>query len=300
MNQFDRLVSAEYARLMSLPREPHPHEPARRVPVISWPVFRRLAGPAALAVALLLVAPFGARGAAQAPSSGVLLFAAASLQTAIDELTPAIARATGVTVKTSYAASSALARQIEAGAPADVFISADEEWMDYLSARQLVRHESRVDLLGNRLVLIAPATAPRSSLKIAPGFALAAALGNGRMAVADPASVPAGKYARAALMSLGVWDSVATRLAPAENVRAALLLVSRGETPLGIVYATDAAADRGVVVVDTFAESTHPPIVYPAALTRTASADAGRVLAFLRGGVASSVFVRQGFAVLSR
>jgi molybdate transport system substrate-binding protein len=154
-----------------------------------------------------------------------------------------------------------------------------------------------VNLLGNRLVLIAPATAPGTTLRIAPGFPLARALGADRLAVADPSSVPAGKYARAALTSLGVWDSVATKLAPAENVRAALLLVSRGETPLGIVYATDAAADRGVTVVGSFPESTHSPIVYPAALMRTSTAAASQVLTFLRGAAASAAFARQGFIV---
>lgn len=250
----------------------------------------------AVVLAAFSFAPVGAAGSRPAPGD-VLIFAAASLQTALDELTPAITRATGVTVRTSYAASSALARQIEAGAPADIFVSADSEWMDYLQTRRLVRADSRVSLVGNRLVLIAPASSGRTTLRIATGFPLAQALGTGRLAVADPASVPAGKYARAALTSLGVWDSVATKLAPAENVRVALLLVSRGETPFGVVYATDAAADRGVAVVDNFPESTHPPIVYPAALTSTSSAAASQVLGFLRGPAASTTFARQGFRV---
>lgn len=249
-------------------------------------------------VALVLVPVRAAVVRAPAPQSpAVLIFAAASLQTALDELTPAMSRVIEMPVRTSYAASSALARQIEAGAPADVFISADLEWMDYVATRGLIRTESRVNLLGNRLVLVAPASRPGTALKIAPGFPLASALGNDRLAVADPSTVPAGKYARAALTSLGVWDSVAGKLAPAENVRAALLLVSRGETPLGIVYATDAAADRGVTVVDEFPASTHPPIVYPAALTSVSSPAAARVLTFLRGAVASAVFARQGFSI---
>jgi molybdate transport system substrate-binding protein len=145
-------------------------------------------------------------------------------------------------------------------------------------------------------VLIAPARQP-VTLKIAPGFALAERLGSSRLAIADPAAVPAGKYAQAALTALGVWSFVASKLAPAENVRAALVLVSRGEAPLGIVYRTDALADHGVMIVDAFPETTHPPIVYPAALTVGASADATRVLAFLRGPAARSVFARQGFKV---
>ena len=224
----------------------------------------------------------------------VLVFAASSLQTALDELTPAMTRAAGVQVRTSYAASSALARQIGNGAPADVFASADGEWMDYLAKRRAIRPESRVNLLGNELVLIAPAARP-VALTIAPRFPLARALGRDRLAVADPSAVPAGKYARDALMSLGVWGDVADRLAPAENVRAALLLVSRGETPLGIVYRTDAMADRGVTVVGTFPAASHAPIVYPAALTSTSRPEATRVLTFLRSAAARVVFERLGF-----
>jgi molybdate transport system substrate-binding protein len=235
-------------------------------------------------------APQTSSGAA----GGVLVFAAASVQTALDELAPAIARGTGVQIRPSYAASSALARQIESGAPAELFISADLDWMDYVADRKLIRAGSRVNLLGNDLVLIAPASKP-VSLAIARNFPLAAALGADRLAVADPTSVPAGKYAQAALTSLGVWPSVSSRLAAAENVRAALLLVSRGETPLGIVYKSDALADRGVVIVGTFPEASHPRIVYPAALTTPASDRAARVLAFLRGPEARTVFARQGF-----
>jgi len=233
------------------------------------------------------------------PANGVLVFAAASLQTALDELVEPAQRATGVRMRVSYAASSALARQIESGAPADLFISADLDWMDYLAARRLVRADSRVHLLGNRLVLVAPRAEPLT-LTIAPRFALAAALGRSRLALADPAAVPAGKYARAALTSLGVWDEVAGKIAAAENVRAALLLVSRGEAPLGIVYRTDAIADGRVLIVDTFPESTHPPITYPVALTAVASAAASRVLEFLKTDGARAVFARQGFTVPRR
>jgi molybdate transport system substrate-binding protein len=227
----------------------------------------------------------------------VLVFAAASLQTALDGLQPVAAKSIGVEMKVSYAASSALARQIESGAPADVFISADLEWMDYLAERRLVRPESRSNLLGNRLVLIAPASA-QISLKIAPGFPLATELGRERLAVADPSAVPAGKYAKAALTALGVWDGVASRLAPAENVRAALLLVARGEAPLGVVYHTDAIAEPRVRIVDTFPEFTHPPITYPIALTPGASPAAVRLVEFLRSAAARAMFESQGFTVL--
>ena len=231
--------------------------------------------------------------------AGVLVFAAASLKTALDELSEPCLRATGTPYRVSYSASSALAKQIDEGAPAEIFISADVEWMDYVQSRNLIQAGTRVNLVGNTLVLVAPKARP-AALKIAPGFGLAAALGGGRLAVADPASVPAGLYAKAALESLGVWTSVSSHLAPADNVRAALMLVSRGEVPLGIVYRTDANADAGVVVVDTFPESTHPPIVYPAALTRRALPKAARVLTFLRGPAAQAVFARQGFLTLPK
>jgi molybdate transport system substrate-binding protein len=234
-----------------------------------------------------------------AAADEILVYAAASLQTALDELTPAIERAANVRLRISCAASSTLARQIEAGAPAGLMISADLEWMDYLAARQLVRADSRVNLLGNALVLIAPAGEP-VPLRIAPGFPLARHLGTGRLAVADPASVPAGRYARAALTSLGAWESVSGRLAPAANVRAALAFVSRGEAPLGIVYRTDALADAGVVIVDVFPEDSHPPVVYPAALTRAAPEAAARVLAFLSGDEAATVLTKLGFTVSGR
>jgi molybdate transport system substrate-binding protein len=242
-------------------------------------------------LAVLLVA--GASAAYQARSD-VLVFAAASLQTALDELADPVARATGARITVSYAASSALARQIENGAPAGIFISADLDWMDYLAARKLIRPDSRGNLLGNRLVLIAPKGAA-PALTIGRGFPLAAALGGDRLALANPDVVPAGKHAKAALTSLGVWDGVAGRIAAAENVRAALALVSRGEAPLGIVYRTDARVDPGVAIVDTFPESAHPPIVYPAALLPAASAEAARVLAFLKTPAALAVFQRHGF-----
>jgi molybdate transport system substrate-binding protein len=229
---------------------------------------------------------------APAAARPVMVFAAASLKTALDEIAPGYGKA----VTASYGASSALAKQIAAGAPADLFISADLDWMDWVAERRLIRPASRVDLLGNRLVLIAAADNPLS-LAIAPGFPLARALGQGRLAIADPGAVPAGRYGRAALQRLGVWPELEARAARTENVRAALALVARGEAPLGIVYATDAAAEPKVRVVDRFPEATHPPIVYPAALTIDALPEAADFLAYLRSPEARARFERQGFTV---
>ena len=229
----------------------------------------------------------------------VLVFAAASLQDALDDLATPVLEATGVRMRMSYAGSSALARQIESGAPAGLFISADLDWMNYLADRKLIRAETRVNLLGNQLVLVG--TKGRTiALKIGPGFGLAQALGRERLALADPAAVPAGKYAREALTRLGVWDSVARKIAATENVRAALLLVSRGEAPLGIVYRTDAMVEPGVRVVDAFPESSHAPIVYPAALTTTAPAAAGKVLDYLKSSAARATFDKYGFTTPAR
>ena len=198
----------------------------------------------------------------------------------------------------SYAASSALAKQIENGAPADIFISADLDWMDYLAQRKLIKPDTRSNFLGNKLVLITAADS-KLNLKIEPNFQLAQALGNGRLAMADPASVPAGKYGKAALEALGVWPSVADKIAPAQDVRATLAFVSRGEAPLGIVYQTDAAADKGVKIVDAFPASTHPPIIYPIAVT-AASTNPGTAayIAFLKSPAAKPAFEKQGFVLL--
>lgn len=224
--------------------------------------------------------------------SGVRIFAAASLQTALTKIAAAY-RGPGAPLQVSFGASSAMARQIAQGAPADLFISADSDWMDWLVQRRLIAGGTRRNLLSNRLVLIAPKSS-MVALKIAPGMPLAAALGGGRLAIADPVSAPAGKYGKAALTTLGVWDSVAGRLAPAENVRAALAYVARGETPLGIVYATDAHAEPKVRIVGTFAQATHPRILYPAALTK--ATPAGRaVLDYLSGPKAMTVFAAEGF-----
>lgn len=237
-------------------------------------------------------------GAEQPGTGTVIVFAAASLKNALDDIDAAWRRDTGKSVTASYAASSTLAKQIENGAPADLFISADAEWMDYLEQRKLIRPGSRSDLLGNSLVLIAPAGST-VQLTVAPGFPLLAALGDGRLAMADPAGVPAGKYGRAALEKLGVWPGVVNRIAAAENVRAALLLVARGEAPLGIVYATDAAIEPGVRIVATFPPDTHPPIVYPIAMTTSSeNPNAAALLTYLHGAAARAQFQKAGFRVL--
>jgi molybdate transport system substrate-binding protein len=225
----------------------------------------------------------------------VTVFAAASLKEAMDAQAQRFESATGDKVVVSYAASSALAKQIVNGAPADVFISADLDWMDYLDKRKLVATGTRFDLLRNSLVLIAPAQSS-ATLRIGPGFALAAALADGRLAVANPDSVPAGRYAKEALEHLGVWRSVERRLALTENVRAALALVSRSEAPLGIVYKTDALADRHVKILDTFPETSHAPIVYPIALVAgRASTEARRLLDDLRSPAARATWEKYGF-----
>jgi molybdate transport system substrate-binding protein len=251
-----------------------------------------------LACAFLILSGSVWADAARAQDAKLIIFAAASLKDALDEANAVFRQDTGKQTATSYAASPTLAKQIEAAAPADVFISADLDWMDYLATRNLIKPETRTNLLGNRLVLIAPV---ESSIKlgIAPNFPLAEALGNGRLAIADPSSVPAGKYGKAALEALGKWASVAGKLAPAENVRATLLLVSRGEAPLGIVYQTDAAADKGVRILGAFPENTHPPIIYPiAVVASSANTAAPNYIAFLRSPAARSIFERQGFTVL--
>ncbi|WP_300539241.1 molybdate ABC transporter substrate-binding protein [Sphingosinicella sp.] len=246
-------------------------------------------------VFLVLLALLGA-DPARAQSAAPVVLAAASLQEALSEAADAWARQRHPRPVLSFAGSSALARQIEAGAPADLFISADEAWMDRLEQRSLLAPGSRRVIAGNRLVLIAPSDSP-VKLRIAKGFPLARALGSGRLAMADPAAVPAGRYARAALEALGDWAAVEPRVVRSENVRAALALVERGEAPLGIVYATDAAASRKVRVVGVFPASSHPSIRYPAARLRTAKAkDAPAFLAFLGSRQARVIFARHGFS----
>jgi molybdate transport system substrate-binding protein len=230
----------------------------------------------------LILACAAALTALPARGADLMVFAAASLKEALDEQVGRFESAGRDRVRVAYASSSSLARQIEHGAPADVFISADTDWMDYLAGRKLIDPKSRVNLLSNGLVLIAPAgSAVR--VDIGRGFPLSRLLGTERLAIADPDYVPAGKYARAALESLGVWSSVADRTARAENVRAALALVARGEASLGIVYRSDALAEKRVRAVAGFPASSHPPIVYPAALIAAGKASLGaEFLAFLR------------------
>ncbi len=234
-----------------------------------------------------------------ARAADVVVFAAASLKNALDDAAHTFEQQGGAPVRISYAASSQLAKQIESGAPADIFISADLAWMDYLQQRNLILPASRRNLLGNELVLVAPAG---SGIKvdIKPGFDLVGLLHGGRLAMADPDSVPAGKYGKAALEKLGIWQQVMPHVAGAENVRAALLYVDRKETPLGIVYATDGAADPNVETAGVFPEHTHPPIIYPIALTAASkNPDASEFLAFLESPVARPAFQKQGFTVLN-
>ena len=233
--------------------------------------------------------------ASQAAERVLTVFAAASLTNVLQEAGDAYTAETKLPVRFSFAASSALARQIESGAPADVFVSADQDWMNYLQARNLLAPATRANIVANTLVLVAPADS-NIALRIAPGFALAAALGaDGRLATGDPASVPVGKYAQAALTKLGIWPLVEKRVVAADNVRTALNFVARGEAPLGIVYASDAKTEPKVRVVDTFPASTHEPITYPAAATSTAGPGAAAFLKFLRGPTARALFDRAGF-----
>lgn len=228
----------------------------------------------------------------------VTVFAAASLKNALDEVGAQYAK-TGGDARFSYAASSAIARQIEQGAPADIYVSADSDWMNYLADRKLIVASSRKDLLTNNLALIAPADS-KVAVKIGKGMPLAKALGDGRLAVAGP-DVPAGKYAKASLSALGVWDSVSGKLAQAENVRMALQYVARGESPLGIVYDTDAKVEPKVRIVGLFPAGTHPKIVYPVALVAASkNPDAAKFLAYLSGPQAAAVFRKYGFTVLPR
>ncbi len=252
-----------------------------------------------LCAALLALIYAGDARPARAEHPDVLVFAAASLKTALDEINAQWHERTGKRVTISYAASSALAKQIEQGAPADLFISADEDWMDYLAERKLIGPETRSDLVGNRLVLISSKGADLQ-VNIVPGFPLLSLLGQGRLAMANTEAVPAGKYGRAALDALGVWESVKGRIAQAENVRAALLLVSRGEAPLGIVYESDAVSDSNVARVGTFPENTHPRIAYPIAVTAGSTRPA--VYAFvnmLKTPEARAIFEKQGFTTLN-
>lgn len=227
------------------------------------------------------------------------VFAAASLKNALDDTNAAFTKATGVKVTASYAASSALAKQLESGAPADVFISADLKWMDFAGDKKLIKADSRYNLLGNRLVLIAGKDSKLGSVKIEQGFDIAALAGDGRIAVADVKAVPAGLYAKAALEKLGSWAAAEPKLAMAENVRATLAFVARGETPIGIVYETDAKVEPNAKIIGTFPDGSYPPVTYPVAATANAKADAAKYLTFLRGNEAKAIFEKYGFSVLS-
>lgn len=227
----------------------------------------------------------------------VVVFAAASATDAVNDIGKAYVATGGAAIVPSYASSSTLAKQIESGAPASIFLSADERWMDYLADRNLLAAGSRLNLLGNRVVLVAPKDST-AKIDIVPGFPLAKLLGDGRLAVGDPSHVPVGAYTQKALEKLGVWDSVQNKLAPADSVRAALAFVERGETPFGVVYETDAAISDKVKVVGLFPEDSHPPVVYPAALIAGKdSTEAKAFFAFLQGPEAKTIFRKYGFAV---
>jgi len=237
--------------------------------------------------------------AAEAQRQPLLVFAAASLTDVLQQVGPLYTRQSNVPVKFSFAASSALVKQIESGARADAFLSADQDWMNYLQERKLIKIDTRSDLLGSRLVLIAPKDS-KVTLKLQKGAPLLAALGrNGRLSTGDPDSVPVGKYAKAALGNLDLWSALEPRLVRADNVRVALMYVARGEAPLGIVYATDAIVEPHVRVVDVFPESSHEPITYPVAATTSASPATASFLEFLRSDAARAIFTKAGFSVLS-
>ncbi len=253
---------------------------------------------AAAFAAVLAIALTGHCAAAQQHS--ITVFAAASMKNALDDVDAAFSKTSGVKVVASYDASSALIKQIDAGAPADIFLSADLKWMDYAAQKKLIKNDSRVNLLGNTLVLIAPKDSKIGNVIIAPGFDLAKLAGDGRVATGDVKAVPVGIYAKEALQQLGVWTSVEPKMAMTQNVRAALILVARGEAPLGIVYSTDAKVEPGVKIVGTFPENTHPPIIYPVAATVNAKPGTAAYLAFLRSAAARTIFERYGFAVLAK
>ena len=255
----------------------------------------RLAGLSFLAFTIL----FGSIWSpARAEDSSLTVFAAASMKNALDEVDAAYAAKTGVKISASYAASSALAKQIEQGAPADVFVSADTDWMDYATAKKNINEPTRVNLLGNSIVLIAPKDSKIDNVTIGPGFDLAKLAGDGKIATGDVKAVPVGKYAKAALEKLGAWQAAEPKFAMAESVRAALTLVARGEAALGIVYATDAKVEPGVKIVGTFPADSHPPIIYPVAATTTAKAETAGYLAFLQSSAAKTILEKYGFTFL--
>ena len=255
--------------------------------------FRLVTAAAALAVSLVVLAP-------AAFADDVLVFAAASLKNALDDTVAAYAKSGGAAVKVSYGSSGALAKQIDADAPADIFISADPDWMNDVQKNNKIKTDTRFDFLGNVLVMVEPADS-KTAVNIAPGFPLAAMLGNDKLAMADPDSVPAGMYGKAALTKLGVWDAVQPKVARAQDVRGALLFVSRKESPFGIVYQTDAASDASVKIAAVFPANTYPPIIYPAAiLTASKNPEAAKFFAYMHSDATKPFFTKQGFAILSK
>jgi molybdate transport system substrate-binding protein len=249
-----------------------------------------------LAAFVILCEP--ALSPALAQNKSLTVFAAASMKNALDDINTAFTARTGVKIVASYAASSTLAKQIEQGAPADIFLSADTDWMDYATARKTISAPTRVNLVGNSIVLIAPKDSEINKVAIGPDFDLANLAGPGKIATGDVKAVPSGKYAHAALEKLGAWQAAEPKFAMADNVRAALTLVARGEAVLGIVYATDARVEPGIKIVGTFPADSHPAIIYPVAATATAKTGATGYLAFLRTSVAKAIFEKYGFTFL--
>jgi molybdate transport system substrate-binding protein len=250
------------------------------------------------AFAAIVVIAAGTASPILAQQQSLTIFAAASMKNALDDVNTAFTKKTNIKTVASYAATSALMRQIEQGAPADIFASADLEWMDYGLKNKLINPSTRVNLLGNRLVLIAPKDSKIGTVTLAPGFDLAKLVGDGRIATGEVKSVPVGRYAVAALEKLGMWSSVEKRMAMVENVRVALTLVARGEAVLGIVYETDAKVEPGVKIVAHFPPDSHPEIVYPAAATIKANPEAPRYIDFLQSTASKSVFEKYGFSFL--
>src|SRR6201746_33469 len=254
---------------------------------------------AGLFVALTIL--FGsAHSPALAQDKTLTVFAAASMKNALDDIAAAYTAKSGVKIVASYAASSALAKQIEQGAPADVFVSADTDWMDYAIGKKAINEPTRLNLLGNSIVLIAPKDSKIDNVTIAQGFDLAKLAGDGKIATGDVKAVPVGKYAKAALEKLGAWQAAAPKFAMADSVRAALTLVARGEAGLGIVYATDAKVEPGVKIVGPFPADAHPAIIYPVAATATAKPEAAGYVTFLRSSAAKTIFEKHGFTFLTR
>src|SRR5580765_6117128 len=237
---------------------------------------------------------------AVAQDKSLTVFAAASMKNALDDIDAAYTAKTGIKIVASYAASSALAKQIEQGAPADIFVSADTDWMDYATAKKNINEPTRINLLGNSIVLIAPKDSEINNVNIAASFDLAKLAGDGKIATGDVKAVPVGKYARAALEKLGAWRAAEPKFAMADSVRAALTLVARGEAVLGIVYSTDAKVEPGVKIVGTFPADSHPAIIYPVAATTTAKPETNDYLAFLKTSAAKTVLEKYGFTYLIR